>query len=184
MDDDQRREGAFAPDPPDDDRSDWLPVLAGFAGLFGGAVLGGALGLRNGMRNALPLAVVGGFIGMVMVLVPVANRRRIDDNGDSAPDEVKQPIATPLEAISSLRRAKKPSHARVVEGGAAFRPVPNRNSEPTGRIPGALVVRVVRRSGKWASVEITDETQGDGPFWVDRGDLEPFEENAATPDHD
>jgi hypothetical protein len=160
------------PEPaPDDDRSEWLPVFAGLAGLIGGAVLGGAIGLSNGTRNALQLAVVGGFIGMVMVLVPVTSRRRVVEDDDRP--EVDKPVASPLEVLSSLRRAKKPSHAMTPEGGVAFRPVPNRNSEPTGRIRGGMVVRVIRRSGNWANVEATEDTEGDGPFWVDRRHLLP-----------
>ena len=184
MDEDREVEGAPASDSPDDDRSEWLPVLAGFAGLIGGAVVGGALGLSNGTRNALQLAVVGSFLGMVMVLVPVTSRRRRFAEDDDRPaQESDQPIATPLEVISSLRRANKPSHAMTPEGGLVFRPVPNRNSDPTGRIGGGIVVRIIRRSGNWANVESADYTEGDGPFWVRRRDLEPFEEDSAAPDN-
>jgi len=186
MDEDREVEGASASDLPDDDRSEWLPVFAGLAGLVGGAVLGGALGLGNGARNALQLAVVGGFIGMVMVLVPVASRRRFAEDDDRPAREVGKPIATPLEVISSLRRTKKPSHAMTPEGGLAFRPVPNRNSEPTGRISGGVVVRIIRRSGNWANVESTDDNDDteEGPFWVDRRALVTFEEKPAAPDLD
>jgi hypothetical protein len=183
MDMDPIGEDEPAPNPPDGDRSEWLPVLAGFAGLFGGAVVGGALGLSNGLGNALQLAVVGGFIGMVMVLVPVTSRRRLAEDDDRPSQKADQPVATPLEVISSMRRAKKPSHALTPEAGLEVRPVPNKNSEPTGRIRGGTVVQVIRRSGNWASVEATDDTEGDGPFWVRRRDLEPFEEDSAAPDN-
>ena len=164
------------------DEPDWVPVLAGFAGLIGGAVVGGALGLSNGARNALQLAVIGGFLGMVMVLVPVTSRRRVAEDDDLTAQESDQPIATPLEVISSLRRANRPSHAMTPEGGLEFRPVPNRNSDPTGRIGGGVVVRIIRRSGNWTNVESADYTADDGPFWVDRRALVPFEENPAAPD--
>jgi len=107
MVEDREVEGAPASDLPDDDRSEWFPVFAGLAGLVGGAVIGGALGLSNGTRNALQLAVVGAFLGMVMVLVPVTSRRRFAEDDDRPAQESDQPIATPLEVISSLRRAKK-----------------------------------------------------------------------------
>ena len=80
--------------------------------------------------------------------------------------------------ITSLRRAKAPSAVRTPGGGLETRPVPNRNADPTGHIEGGLVVRIIRRSGIWARIEVGEESQV--PIWVKHRRLEPIENPSET----
>ena len=80
----------------------------------------------------------------------------LDRNGDEVQDVLDEPV-----------------------DGLEIRPVPNRNADPTGHIEGGREVRVVRRSGIWARIEVGEESQD--PIWVKRRELEPIESPAETP---
>ena len=165
---------------PEPDRKDpsWLPLVAGFLGLIVGAALGGLVGLKNGPDDALKLAVIGGFLGMVVVVVPVNSWLRSHDDTDQQSEHSKQSGATRQRPHALSRLAGSQSVARVPDGGLPIRSVPNRNADPTGSIEGGAVVRVVRRSGNWVRIQTNNDEE---PIWLDRRRLEPtdapFEES-------
>ena len=175
----QKSGGHPEPKPESRDDPSWFPFIAGLLGFIAGGALGWVLGLKNGPDNALQLGLVGGFIGMVLAVVPATKRQQPDreDHEDSKqPDQEDRSLLT---MITSLRRTKD-SVARIPVGGLEIRPVPNRNADPTGHVEGGRDVRVVRRSGIWARIEVGEESQD--PIWVKRRDLEPIENPAETPD--
>lgn len=141
--------------------SSWAPLLWGGIGLLLGGGVGVAVGFSDGFTNAAQLGVLGGFIGMVMFVVPATSRL------NAATEEAVLDVEQHRGLFS-----RRPSHVMTPEAGLASRPVPNRNSEPTDRIAGGLVVRVLRRSGRWVRLDIesTDEV------WVDGRRLEPVDD--------
>ena len=173
----QRFDGAREPKPESNDPG-WFPLIAGLLGFAAGGALGWLLGLKNGPDNALQLGLLGGFIGMVLAVVPATKRQRPGQERDEISQQEAEEDRSLLTMITSLRRAKASSAARTPDGGLETRPVPNRNADPTGHIQGGLVVRVVRRSGIWARIEVGDESQD--PIWVKRRELEPFEAPSET----
>lgn len=161
-------------DTPEPERDDagWLPLIAGLLGLVVGAGLGGLVGLKDGTDTALKLAAIGGFMGMVLVVVPVNSRQRARRDGDRPPDSDRPPSSV----LSRLSRS--PFAARVPQGGLPTRSVPNRNADITGRIEEGIEVRVVRRSGNWARIQ-TDADED--PIWLERRRLEPTDAPPERP---
>ena len=174
----QGSDGTRETKPDGGDDPGWFPLIAGLLGFAAGGALGWLLGLKNGPDNALQLGLLGGFIGMVLAVVPATNRRRPDQEPDETSKQPEQEDRGLLTMVTSLRRTKAPSAARTPRGGLEIRPVPNRNADPTGHLEGGLVVRVVRRSGMWARIEIGDGSQD--PIWVKRRELEPIESPSGT----
>jgi len=175
----QRSAGHPEPKPESRDDLSWFPFIAGLLGFFAGGVFGWVLGLKDGPDNALQLGLLGGFIGMVLAVVPAAKRQSPDRDGAETPQQPDPGDRSLLTMITSLRPAKA-STARTPMGGLDIRPVPNRNADPTGHIEGGLEVRVVRRSGIWTRIEVGEESQD--PIWVKGRELEPIENSAETPD--
>ncbi len=140
----------------------WLPFLGGLIGMVAGAALGYWVGIDDGTGNARTLAVVGGFMGMVLVVVPINSRLRKQA-------EAAEGTQTRRGSQWPPWRSRSAAVARVPAGGLPTRSVPNRNAEPSGHIDGGAVVRVARRSGNWARIESADEE----PVWLDRRLLEP-----------
>ena len=152
---------------PDEDSSvngdpGWLPFLGGLIGMVTGAALGYWVGIDDGTGNARTLAVVGGFMGMVLFVVPINSRLRKQAEAAKGTQTGRDPPWPPW-------RSRSAAVARVPAGGLPTRSVPNRNAEPSGQIVGGAVVRVVRRSGNWARIESADEE----PIWLERRLLEP-----------
>ena len=176
---DQRPVGRREPKPESGDDPGWFTFIAGLLGSIAGGTLGWALALNNSPDKALQLGLVGGFIGMVLAVVPATNRQRPDRTGHETSEPPEQGDRSLLTMITSLRRPQD-SAARIPAAGLQIRPVPNRNADPTGHIEGGLEVRVVRRSGIWARIEFGEESQD--PIWVKRRELEPIENPAATAD--
>jgi len=175
----QRSVGRPDHKPESGDDPSWFPFIAGLLGFIAGGALGWVLGLKNGSDIALQLGLVGGFIGMVLAVVPATKRQSPDRESAGKPKQPEPEDRSLLTMITSLRRAKA-STARTPVGGLQIRPVPNRNADPTGHIEGGRKVRIVRRSGIWARIEVGEESQD--PIWVKRRDLEPIENAAETSD--
>lgn len=173
----ERADGTREPETESRDDPSWFPAIAGMLGFIVGGGLGWVLGLRNGPDNALQLGLVGGFIGMVLAVVP-ATKRQTDQEHDQTSPQPEHEDRGLLTMITSLRRAKAPSAVRTPGGGLETRPVPNRNADPTGHIEGGLVVRIIRRSGIWARIEVGEESQV--PIWVKHRRLEPIENPSET----
>lgn len=167
---DDETSGAQSSREPEREDPSWLPLVAGFLGFIVGAALGGIVGLRNGPDDALKLAVIGGFLGMVLVVVPVNSRLRSRDDADQQSEHSQQSGATRQRPPALSRLSGSRYVARVPDGGLPTRSVPNRNADPTGSIEGGTVVRVIRRSGNWARIQTNNDEE---PIWLDRRRLEP-----------